>query len=91
MRSMQKARPMTRARATSDINPALPSINFTLSSLCSPPPSSGTTSSTSASANAESLTNSAADESLTTADAGAPAAIAAVSLLGVTCAIATGL
>ena len=41
MRSMQKARPSTRAIATSDMNEALPSINFVLSTWCSPMLSSG--------------------------------------------------
>ena len=57
MRSMQKAKPSTRANATSDMNEALPSINFSLSILCKPPPefsapsaiSTGTTAAESAS------------------------------------------
>ena len=36
MRSMQKASPSTNAKATSDMKPALPSMNFTLSDWCSP-------------------------------------------------------
>ena len=37
---MQKASPNTNAKATSDIKPALPSMNFTLSDWCNPMPSS---------------------------------------------------
>ena len=36
IRSMQKASPSTSARATSDMNPALPSINLVLSTWCRP-------------------------------------------------------
>ena len=36
MRSMQKARPSTSTKATSDMNPALPSKNFIFSCWCSP-------------------------------------------------------
>ena len=40
MRSMQKARPMISAAATSDIKPLLPSINLSRSVWCSPVSSS---------------------------------------------------
>ena len=40
MRSMQNASPRTRASATSDMKPALPSMNLVRSAWCSPPPSS---------------------------------------------------
>ena len=43
MRSMQKAKPRTNARATSDMNPALPSINFVFKALWNPTSSTGAT------------------------------------------------
>ena len=36
IRSMQNARPSTNAKATSDMKPALPSMNFTFSDWCNP-------------------------------------------------------
>ena len=76
MRSMQNAKPNTSARATSDINPAEPSMNLRFSCLCKPP----SCTSSSAGSPKSASTNAIAESAVSVSTARLSAAMAGIAV-----------